>query len=155
MRFGYHTVETIIVRFAGNTLRYDNTTLITSVKGENVMAIGKKTWVFADGDLPPQGNEEPFGHEALMVANSGERDAHLSLKILFEDKAPVEGVHLTVPAQRVNCFRMDFPVGEEKFSIPKGQYAVILTSDEPIVALYGRLDRRKDMAYYPIAGFSE
>ena len=78
MRFGYHTVETIIVRFAGNTLRYDNTTLITSVKGENVMAIGKKTWVFADGDLPPQGNEGPFGHEALMVANSGERDAHLS-----------------------------------------------------------------------------
>ena len=118
------------------------------------MELGKKTWVFADGDLPPQGQVEPLGHEALMVVNSGDADARITLDFLFEDKEPVSGIHLTVPAKRVNCFRMDFPVGEERFKIPFGQYAVILNSSVPVVCLYGRLDRRPDMAYYPIGGFS-
>ena len=118
------------------------------------MELGKKIWVFADGDLPPQGNEEPLGHEALMVVNNGETDAEMTIDLLFEDKDPVEGLHIRVPAKRVNCFRMDFPVGDEKFMIPKGQFAVILKSNVPVVALYGRLDRRPDMAYYPIGGFS-
>ena len=118
------------------------------------MELGKKTWVFADGDLPPHGDTEPLGHEALMVVNNGTADAHLTLTLLFEDKDPVEGIHLTVPARRVNWFRMDYPVGEEQFQIPFGQYAVVLNSDVPVVCLYGRLDRRPDMAYYPIGGFS-
>ncbi len=118
------------------------------------MEIGKKTWIFADGDLPPHGSTEPFGHEALMVVNNGEQDAALELTILFEDKPPKEGIRLTVPAKRVSCIRMDMPVGEERFRIPFGQYAVILESSLPVVCLYGRLDRRPDMAYYPIAGFS-
>ena len=118
------------------------------------MIIGKNSWVFADGDLPPQGNEEPLGHEALMVVNANDKDAQLNLTILFEDKEPVEGVKLTVPAKRVNCFRMDFPIGEQKFQIPFGQYALIVESNVPIVANFGRLDRRTDMAYYPVQGFS-
>lgn len=118
------------------------------------MELGKKTWVFADGDLPPQGNEEPLGHEALMIVNNGDAPANIELELLFEDKDPVMGIHLSVPAKRVNCIRMDFPVGEEKISIPPGQYAVILQSDVPVVCLYGRLDRRPGMAYYPIGGFS-
>lgn len=118
------------------------------------MNIGKNTWVFADGDLPPQGNEEPLGHEALMVVNPCEKDAQLSLTIIFEDKDPFEGVKLTVPAKRVNCFRMDYPIGEQDFKIPSGQYALIVQSDVPVIANFGRLDRRKDMAYYPVQGFS-
>ena len=118
------------------------------------MEIGKKTWVFADGDLPPQGDREPLGHEALMVVNNGKSDANLELEILFEDKEPKAGIRLTVPAKRVNCFRMDYPIGKEGYRIPFGQYAAILNSDVPVVCLYGRLDRRPDMAYYPIGGFS-
>lgn len=118
------------------------------------MELGKKTWIFADGDLPPQGNEEPLGHEAMMVVNNNDVDAELTVDLLFEDKEPKKGIKLSVPAKRVNCIRMDFPLGEEKYMIPKGQFAVILNSNVPVVALYGRLDRRKDMAYYPIAGFS-
>jgi hypothetical protein len=118
------------------------------------MELGKRTWVFADGDLPPQGTEEPLGHEALMVVNNGDADAKIELSFLFEDRDPVEGVGIEVPAKRVKCFRMDFPVGEQKFEIPPGQYAVVLTSSVPVVCLYGRLDRRPGMAYYPIGGFS-
>lgn len=116
--------------------------------------LGKKIWVFADGDLPPQGDSEPFGHEALMIVNNGDTDAHITISLLFEDKEPKEGISINVPAKRVNCFRMDYPIGEEQYIIPKGQFAVILHSNIPIVAVYGRLDRRKDMAYYPVSGYS-
>ncbi|MBU3876646.1 hypothetical protein HGO97_012610 [Faecalicatena sp. AGMB00832] len=118
------------------------------------MEIGKKTWVFADGDLPPRGEEEPFGHEALMVVNSGEKDAKIRLDLLFDSKDPKEGILLHVPAKRVICFRMDEPLGEEQYQIGPGQFAVVLNSNVPVVAVYGRLDRRKDMAYYPVAGYS-
>lgn len=118
------------------------------------MELGNKTWVFADGDLPPRGKEEPFGHEALMVVNYGERDAVIKLDLLFESHEPKEGILLRVPAKRVNCFRMDEPLGEEQYQIQPGQFAVVLNSNVPVVAVYGRLDRRKDMAYYPVAGYS-
>ncbi len=119
------------------------------------MYIGKKAWVFADGDLPPQGSEEPLGHEALMVVNNGEEDAQINIDLLFEDKEPHTGIKMVVPAKRVNCFRMDYPVGDEEYKIPEGQYAVVMTSNVPVVAVFGRLDRRKDMAYYPVAPYSE
>ncbi|HSK68717.1 MAG TPA: sensory rhodopsin transducer [Candidatus Limnocylindria bacterium] len=118
------------------------------------MDVGKRTWVFADGDLPPHGDHEPLGHEALMVVNNTDAPAHLDLEFLFEDSEPKAGVRLTVPAKRVKCFRMDYPLGDEGFQVPFGQYAVILQSDVPVVCLYGRLDRRPDMAYYPIGGFA-
>lgn len=118
------------------------------------MELGKKTWVFSDGDLPPRGDSEPFGHEAMMVVNNNDVPANLTVTLLFEDKDPKENIKLSVDAKRVHCFRMDMPLGEEKYEIPFGQFAVILESDVPVVAVYGRLDRRKDMAYYPIAGYS-
>ena len=117
------------------------------------MELGKKTWVFADGDLPPHGDREPLGHESLMIVNCGETAAKISLDFLFENKDPVEGIQLEIPAKRVICHRMDYPVGKEKYQVPFGQYAVILNSDVPVVCLYGRLDRRPDMFYYPIGGF--
>lgn len=120
------------------------------------MGIGKKTWVFVDGDLPPQGDREPLGHEALVMTNSGERDAEIRLEILFEDREPVDDVVIRVPAKRVRCIRLDYEIGDEKtYQIPKGQYSLVLRSSEPIVAVFGRLDRRKDCAYYALDGFGE
>lgn len=118
------------------------------------MELGKKTWVFADGDLPPQGEKEPLGHEALMVVNHSDQEAQIELELLFEDQEPVRGITLAVAPKRVKCFRMDAPVGEQKYQIPFGQYAVVLSSSVPVVCLYGRLDRRPDMAYYPIGGYA-
>ena len=118
------------------------------------MEIGKRVWVFGDGDLPPQGSSEPLGHEALMVVNCTEEDAHLELTVYFEDREPVGEILLTVPAKRVRCFRMDAPLGDASFVIPLGQYALLVMSDVPVIANFGRLDRRRDMAYYPVQGFA-
>lgn len=121
------------------------------------MAIGKKTWVFADGDLPahPEGLGEPKAHEALMVVNNNDVQAQLRVTLLFEDKDPKTGLILHVPPKRVHCFRMDNPIWGGDYTIPFGQYAVIVESDMPVVAVFGRLDRRKDMAYYPVAPYTE
>ena len=118
------------------------------------MSNGKKLWIFSDGDLPPRGDSEPFGHEALMIVNDGTEAAEINMTLLFEDRDPKRNIKLTVGGERVKCFRMDMPLGEENYEIPFGQFAVKLESNVEIVAVYGRLDRRKDMAYYPVAGYS-
>lgn len=52
---------------------------------------GKRHWVFTDGDLPPAGDADLQGHEALIITNAGEEDAHLLVDVLFEDRAPHQG----------------------------------------------------------------
>jgi hypothetical protein len=117
-------------------------------------SIGKKTWVFVDGDMPPAGSTEPFGHEALMVLNSAAKDAVLSVDFFFEENAPVRNVSLDVPAEKVRCFRLDKPLGRDGYVVPRGQYAITVKSTVPVVAVFGRLDRRPDMAYYSVQGYS-
>ena len=48
-----------------------------------------------------------------------------------------------------------FPTGrgDENYQIPFGQYSLRLISNAAVVAVFGRLDRRKDCAYYEIDGF--
>jgi hypothetical protein len=121
------------------------------------MAIGKRVWVFADGDLPPHpaGMAEPRAHEALMVVNDNDVQANLRITLLFEDAEPKKDLALAVPARRVNCFRMDKPIWGGDYVVPFGQYAVIVESDVPVVAVFGRLDRRQNMAYYPVAPYAQ
>lgn len=116
---------------------------------------GKLNWVFCDGDLPPSGEREPLGHEALMVTNLNGREARLMIDILFEDQPPVKGIAATVGGERVRCFRLDRPIGDQQFKIPSGQYSLVLHSDVPVVAVFGRLDvRQPNMAYYSVQGYS-
>jgi len=120
-----------------------------------VAANGQKTWIFGDGDLPPAGEREPFGHEALMVTNLNRKPANLRLDVLFEDREPVRDIRLKVGAERVCCIRLDKPLGDNNFKIPFGQYALVVRSDVPVVAVFGRLDvRQANMAYYSVGGYS-
>ena len=120
------------------------------------MKNGRKNWVFCDGDLPPCGEDPVFpGHEALMITNVGKRDAHIKIKVLFEDKEPFDKIGVVLPAERTICLRLDKPLGEEMYKIPLGQYALHLRSDVPVCACFGRLDvRQSNMSYYSPAGYS-
>ena len=111
--------------------------------------LGYKNYMFIDGDLPGNGDDPSLpGHEALMITNKNEQDAHILVNLYFEDKEPVKGLHLTVPAQRVVCIRTDLPFCEEKYQIMPGQYSLELESDIEICAAFGRLDRRQNLGYY-------
>lgn len=111
--------------------------------------IGYKHYMFVDGDLPGNGDDPSLpGHEALMITNKNDVDAHIIVNLYFEDKAPVKGLHITVPAERVICLRTDLPFCEEEFKIPFGQYSLELESDIAVCASFGRLDRRYNLGYY-------
>lgn len=120
------------------------------------MTKGKAHWVFCDGDLPPKDGGALEAHEALMIVNlQDDAAAQIEIEILFEDDEPVSGITLCVPPKRVKCFRMDQPLGDRKFSIPFGQYALHLSSSVPVFAVFGRLDTRQaNLAYYPVQGHS-
>lgn len=119
------------------------------------MENGKKNWVFADGELPPAGDKEPFGHESLMVVNLNNEKAELRIDIIFEDRGPVKGLTHTLEGERVVCFRLDKPICDQNYQIPMGQYALALYSTVPVVAVFGRLDvRQPNMSYYSVQGYS-
>lgn len=119
------------------------------------MEKGRNNWVFCDGDLPPAGSAEPFGHEALMVTNLNHEATMLSIDIIFEDREPVKNITQKLEGERVICIRLDKPIGEQNFQIPKGQYSLVLHSNIPVVAVFGRLDvRQPNMSYYAVQGFS-
>lgn len=68
--------------------------------------------------------------------------------IYFDELNVANGLHLTVPAQRVICIRTDLPFCEEQYQIQPGQYSLELESDIEICAAFGRLDRRHNLGYY-------
>jgi len=110
---------------------------------------GHYVWVIPDGDLPPAGKGKLKGHEALIILNTSEKDVKIELEVFFEDKKPDKKIKLFVPAERVKCFRLDKPLGDSKYKIPFGQYALRVKSNVPVIVQFGRLDvRQPNLAYY-------
>jgi hypothetical protein len=120
------------------------------------MSEGRRTWIFPDGDLPPPGDPDlPLeGHESLIVLNVGSMDASIQIDIFFPDREPEVGIKVSVPSRRVQCFRLDKPLGDRQYQIPFGQYALRLHSDAPVIAQIGRADvRQPNLSYYTILGY--
>ena len=119
------------------------------------MNYGKKVWIFPDAELPPVGENLIQGHESIIIANVCDQVATISISLLYVDKNPVEHIVVTVEAKRVRCLHThdekDFPghtanIGE--------QYAIVLESDVPIVAQYGRAEPRV-VSFYTTQGYYE
>ena len=119
------------------------------------MGYGKKVWIFPDAELPPVGVNLIPGHESIIITNTGDEDAHIKITLLYTDKEPIDDVHITVSARRVRCLRtneeQDFGPYTAKF---EEQYAILLESDVPIVAQYGRAEPRA-VAFYTTPGYCE
>lgn len=121
---------------------------------------GSKTWFVADGWLPLKEKTENAGlegHEAIMILNCNKSKATVHMDVFYEDKEPVESTELTVPAQRVRCFRMDHP--EEIGGLEIGrqdQYALRFRSDVEVIVQYGRLDvTQPNLAYIGCLGYAD
>lgn len=119
------------------------------------MSIGKKNWVFPDADLPPAGTSLLKGHESLIILNTSEEKAIITLQLYFTDREPVFLKPFEVDGNRVRYIRLDNK-NEIGYEIPiETQYAIRLESDTPVVVQYGRLDaRQKNLAYYTTMGYS-
>ena len=118
------------------------------------MAYGKKVWIFPDAELPPVGVNLIPGHESVIITNVSDKTAHVKFTLLYVDKDPVSFM-ADVEAMRVRCLRTneekDFGVYTAKF---EEQYAIMLESDVPVVAQYGRAEPRT-VAFYTTPGYCE
>jgi hypothetical protein len=116
---------------------------------------GKKVWFFPDGDIPAPGNQEPFGHESLVILNPNDKDAAITITVYYVDKEPENIENLNVSARRVRCFRTNEPLGEKRYQIPFGQYALKIESNVGIVCQIGRMDvQQPNLAYYTTMGYA-
>lgn len=108
-------------------------------------ASGKRRWAIAEGYIPPYGTgKEPefTSHETACLLNTGDQDAHVTLTIFFDDRAPVGPYKVDVPAQRTKHLRFNDLSDPEP--IPVGtDYASVIESDVPIVVQHTRLDSRQ------------
>jgi hypothetical protein len=121
---------------------------------------GSKVWYVADGWMPLESRtRDPgyAGHEAIMVLNSSDRDAVLLMDVYFEEKDPIEGIRLLVPAKRIRCFRMDHPDEIVGLKLERlSQYALRFRSNVPVVVQYGRMDvTQPNLAYIGTMGHAE
>ena len=118
------------------------------------MAYGKKVWIFPDGSLPPVGANLIPGHESIIITNTGTQDAHVEITFFYVDQPPVRGIQITVGAERVRCLRTNDTLDFGALTAnQEEQYAVMLKSDVPIVAQYGRAEPRK-VAFYTTTGYA-
>ncbi len=121
---------------------------------------GKKNWYIVDGYRPyAQVNmaNDYEGHECFMILNTNDQDAHVFMDIYYEDKEPVEGIPLTVPAKRIKAFRSSDKdvLGGLELGINE-QYSMRIRSDIGVIVQYGRLDiNQPNMAFLATMGYAE
>ncbi len=106
---------------------------------------GQFNWVFADGDRLPVGKDSG---DTITVTNLNEAPARLTFDVYFSDRDPVKGLTYTLGAERVNCFRLDEPFCDQKYNIPLGSYSIVLHSDVPVVAVFGRVKVCTHQGYF-------
>lgn len=118
------------------------------------MAYGKKVWIFPDAELPPVGVNLIPGHESVIITNVSNETAQIKITLLYTDKEPVS-FNTQVEAMRVRCLRTNEEKDFGKYTAEFGeQYAIMLESDVPIVAQYGRAEPRT-VNFYTTPGYCE
>jgi hypothetical protein len=89
-----------------------------------------------------------------VLFNPNAQPAEVQITIYFDNREPERDLRVTVEAERVRCVRLDQPVSDRVYRIPYGQYALLVESDQPIIAQIGRMDvTQPNLAYYTVMGF--
>jgi len=118
------------------------------------MDYGKKVWIFPDAELPPVGDNEIPGHESVIITNTTDKVAQVRFTLFYVDRDPVS-FEVEVAAKRVRCLRSNNAEDFCGHTANEGeQYAIMLESDQPVVAQYGRAEPRK-VNFYTTPGYCE
>jgi hypothetical protein len=88
-----------------------------------------------------QGDPALVPHEAACILNTGDSDAEVTLTLYFTDREPVGPYRVTVGARRTVHVRINDLADPEP--VPRDTpYASLITSTQPVVVQYTRLDSR-------------
>lgn len=117
------------------------------------MGYGQKVWIFPDAELPPVGVNSIPGHESIIITNTNKEDAAISVTFFYPDKKPLCAGQIIVQGERVRCLRTNEEKDFGKFTAEfEQQYAILLESNIPVVAQYGRAEPR-NVAFYTTQGY--
>jgi hypothetical protein len=107
-------------------------------------AVGRTTWVIAEGWIPPtgiEGSRALESHETACILNAGDAEAHVRITLYFADRDPAGPYRVTVAPRRTLHLR--FNDLKDPAPVPRGtDYASVIESDVPIVVQHTRLDSR-------------
>lgn len=112
---------------------------------EALQALGRTTWVIAEGYIPSESTGEGRAlesHETACLLNVSDEEAQVEITLFFSDREPVGPYQVTVPArrtvhQRFNDLKDPEPVPRDT------DYASVITSNVPVVVQHTRLDSRR------------
>ncbi len=120
---------------------------------------GRTRWFVPDCYLP---SDDPakgdlVSHESCCILNVGPKDAECALTLYFEDRAPLSGASVTVPAERCVHVRFDRLESISGERVPRDvPYGLAVFSDAKIVVQHSRLDSRgAGLAYMTVLGYFE
>ena len=90
-------------------------------------------------------NGSYVSHESVCVLNEYDEDVKILMTLYFEDRDPVEGLCVTVPARRTKHIRLDKEFAD---IIPRGvPYAMIIECGKDVAVQYTRVDTtQKELA---------
>lgn len=111
----------------------------------NTPSIGRKVWAIAEGYIPAWSHgpaPQMTSHEAACILNTGNKDAHVTLTVFFENRGPAGPYHLTIGARRTLHLRFNDLENPEKIPVDT-PYSSVFVSDEPVVIQHTRLDSRQ------------
>lgn len=108
-------------------------------------ALGRTTWVIAEGWIPSESTGDGpalESHETACMLNTSGEDAHVEITLYFADRDPAGPYRVTVPARRTLHQRFNDLIDPEP--VPRDTaYASVVTSDVPLVVQHTRLDSRQ------------
>lgn len=108
-------------------------------------ALGKKTWVIAEGYIPSYGTgKEPefTSHETACILNTSNEKAEIEITLFFTNKDPVGPYKITVEAQRTKHLRFNDLKDPQPVPLAT-DYACVIASNIPVVVQHTRLDSRQ------------
>jgi len=115
---------------------------------KNGSALGRQTWVIAEGYIPSDSTgpaPQMTSHETACLLNTGGRDANVEITIFYANREPGGPYRVVVPARRTLHLRFNDLKDPEP--IPRDtDYSSVIESDVPIVVQHTRLDSRQSAA---------
>lgn len=116
---------------------------------------GKCEWLMPDAFWAVKDNGDYVSHEAVCVLNTGDIDANIEFTFYYEDREPITGFTSKCDAKRTHHIRLDRIVDKDGNHIPRGvPYAILLTSDAPVVCQYSRCDTtQSELAFMGLMGY--
>jgi hypothetical protein len=108
-------------------------------------ALGQRTWVVPAGWIPAgsTGHEPDFtSRDEVVILNTGETDATVSLTVYYAHRDPVTGYEFDVAARRVRRVRVNDLIDPEAVPL-EVMYAVVLEASVPVVVERIHVDTRQ------------